>query len=437
MEHWREFEVNSQGHLMIDNIDAVELAKEYGTPLYVMEENKIRQICRGYTKTLQESGMDGMVLYASKAFLTTAMCKIIESEGMGLDVVSAGELYTALHANFPTEKLYLHGNNKTEKELTMAVEAGLGAIVIDGLPEMDKIQALAQKAGKIQRVLLRIKPGIDAHTHDYIKTAKVDSKFGFGLKDGTADDAVKKLMSLSNLELAGLHCHIGSQIFETQPFADAVDILLDYACKIMEDYRCSISEINVGGGYGIHYLKEDDPLLPQQYAEVILKKIREGCVQRGIGKMRVVIEPGRSVVGEAGTTLYTIGTIKEIPGIRTYVSVDGGMTDNPRPALYQAKYTAAIINKANKEADACVSIAGRCCESGDMLIWDIKLPKAEPGDILAVFSTGAYNYSMASNYNKVPHAAVVLVKDGKSDLIVRRQTLQQLVQNDEIPSWLI
>lgn len=437
MQHWEELKVNEKGHLVIDGMDACDLAAKYKTPLYVMEEKKIRQVCRGFKQTFADMDAEGDVLFAAKAFLTTAMCKIIQSEGLGMDLVSEGEAYTAFHAGFPMERTYFHGNNKTPEGLRMVMEWGVGTIVVDGLPEIDMIDRYAKELNKRQRVIVRVKPGVEAHTHDYIKTGVTDCKFGFGVFDNTAMEAAEQLLSAANIDLVGLHCHIGSQIFELEPFEDTVGIMTDFVLALERKFGCKLNEINFGGGFGIHYVAGDKPLAPEEYVKVIIRAMQAQCEQKGIGKMRVVIEPGRSVVGEAGTTLYTIGTIKDIPDVRKYVSVDGGMTDNPRPALYQAKYTAVVANKANVPATDRVSVAGRCCESGDMLIWDALLAPAEPGDILAIFSTGAYNYSMASNYNKIPHAAVVLVNGDRSDLMVERQTLSQLAQNDRVPEWLL
>lgn len=436
MNEYKKLEVNEKGHLVLGGCDAVELAKKFGTPLYVMEEQVIRDVCQGYMKTLKESSLDGTILFASKAFMTTAMCKIIQSEGLGLDVVSGGELYTALQAGFPTEKIYMHGNNKTNAELKMAIDAKIGRIVLDSFEEIDIVNELAGQRGRKVPVSVRVKPGVEAHTHEYIKTGNMDSKFGFGIIDGEAIKAIEKILACENLALVGLHCHIGSQIFELQAFQDAVDIMTDFAGEIDEKMQYRIGEINFGGGYGIHYVKGDAPLPPSEYVKTIIAEMEKNIQQKGLWKMEIAMEPGRSIVGEAGTTLYEVGTIKEVPGIRKYVSVDGGMTDNIRPALYQAEYSAVVANKMDKPEEDLVSIAGSRCESGDMLIRDITLPTMERGDILAVLSTGAYGFSMASNYNKVPLGAVVLVKDGNAQLMVKRQTYDQLIENDVIPDWL-
>lgn len=436
MEHWAKLDVNKDGHLMLGGCDALELAKEFGTPLYVMEEDVIRGVCREYVRTVKTYKGGAKVLYAGKAFMTTAICRIVESEGLGLDVVSEGEIRTAMNAGFDMSKAYLHGNNKTPRDLNIALESGVGRIVIDSFAEIKLLSRIAKEHGKVQDVSVRIKPGIEAHTHDYIKTGQVDSKFGFGAADGQGMEAVKKILAEPSLNLIGLHCHIGSQIFELQPYRDAVNVMLSFLKSVRDETGFLLNEINFGGGYGIHYLKEDKPYKPSEYIEAMIEELNRVCAEKDIPLPVFVIEPGRSIVGEAGTTLYTVGDIKHIPNIRTYVSVDGGMADNPRPALYQAKYTCALAGKMNKPDSTVVSIAGRTCESGDMLIWNATLPEAEAGDIMAVFSTGAYNYSMASNYNMLPHPAVVLVKNGKAELMTARQTYEDLIKNDRIPSWL-
>ena len=436
MEHWGSLRVNEKGHLMLGGCDALELAKQFGTPLYVMEEDTIRKVCKGYTQAIGAYLGGGKALFAGKAFLNTAMCKIVESEGLGLDVVSGGELYVAINAGFDLANVYLHGNNKTPQDLRMAVEAGIGRIVIDSANEIKLLAKIAEELNVVQDVSIRIKPGIEAHTHEYIKTGQVDSKFGFGIGDGQGMQAVKDILAQPSLNLVGMHCHIGSQIFELQPFRDAVDVMLNYMLLVKEETGFMFSEINFGGGYGIHYTKEDEPLRPDEYVKTMLDELTKRCGEKQMDPPFFVIEPGRSIVGEAGTTLYTVGDIKTIPDIRTYVSVDGSMADNPRPALYQAEYTCMLAGKMNEPDEMVVSIAGRTCESGDMLIWNAALPKVEAGDVLAVFSTGAYNYSMASNYNKLPHPAVVLVKDGKAELMVKRQSCDDLIKNDVIPSWL-
>jgi diaminopimelate decarboxylase len=436
MEHWADPDIDTNGHLRLGGCDATWLAQRFGTPLYVMEEDVIRGVCREYMKAVSGYKGGAKVLYAGKAFMTTAICALIGSEGLGLDVVSAGEMHTAINAGFDLKKAYLHGNNKTPEDLDLALEAGIGRVVIDSFAEIKLLSKTAKEHGKVQDVSVRIKPGIEAHTHEYIKTGQLDSKFGFGAADGQGLEAVKEILAEPSLNLIGIHCHIGSQIFELQPYRDAVKVMLGFLKNVKLETGFLLTEINMGGGYGIHYLKDDKPFKPGEYVRAMLEETENVCAKENLPLPVFAIEPGRSIVGEAGTTLYTVGDIKHIPGIRTYVSVDGGMADNPRPALYQAQYACALAGKMNTPDSTIVSIAGRTCESGDMLIWNTALPGAEAGDIMAVFSTGAYNYSMASNYNMLPHPAVVLVKDGKAELMAARQSYKDLIRNDKVPGWL-
>jgi len=423
--------VNDQNHLEISGCDAVELVKEFGTPLYVMDENLIRENCRSYLSSIRSLHEDSEVIYAGKAFLTMEMCRIIDEEGLCLDVVSGGELYAAMKAHFPASKIYFHGNNKSYDELKMAVEYGVGRIVVDNFYELELLRDLTAKyPSKKINILLRLTPGIEAHTHDYIKTGQLDSKFGFGIENEQASLAVEAALSIKGLTLVGFHCHIGSQIFEKEPFKDAAHIMVKFAKAVYEKFGFVTREIDFGGGFGVRYIETDSPLPVKDYIEALVSSVKECCQVYGLPLPKISIEPGRAIVGEAGTTLYTVGAIKDIPGIRKYVSVDGGMSDNIRPALYGAKYTAVIANKASNPNEETVSIAGKCCESGDMLIWDIDLPKIEAGDILAVFCTGAYHYSMASNYNMTPKPAVVFVKDNTARLVVRRQTYEDLIRNE-------
>lgn len=428
--------VNQQGHLEIGGCDTIELAREFGTPLYIMDEAHIRDICRQYHSSFVKGMENSEVIYASKAFLTLAMCRIIEEERLGLDVVSGGELYTALQANFPAARIYFHGNNKSREELTMAINAGVGRIVIDNFYEMGILNDLAQELNQQVSVLLRITPGIEAHTHEYIQTGQIDSKFGFTLVDGTADRALDLAFSYSNLVVKGIHAHIGSQIFELDSFRHEVQIMVKYMADIHVRTNYLLQELNLGGGFGIYYASGDEPAKISDYAKTVQGALEEACRSQDFPRPKIIVEPGRSIVGTAGTTLYTIGSIKEIPGIRKYVAVDGGMTDNPRPSLYQARYEAVLANRSNEATTESVSITGKCCESGDMLIWDIDLPKVESGDLLAVSSTGAYNYSMSSNYNRLARPGVVLVKEGYADIIVKRETHSDLLRNDVLPERL-
>ena len=425
--------INERGHLEIGGCDTVELARTYGTPLYVMDEALIRERCRAYMNAFRGTGLKFQVAYASKAFCTMAMCRLAAEEGLSLDVVSDGELYTALKAGYPPERIHFHGNNKTPAELEMALDAGIGCFVVDNFTELKMLNAMAGEKGKKAKILLRITPGVAAHTHDYISTGQTDSKFGFDLESGAAYDAAKQAIECEHLELLGLHSHIGSQIFEVEGFRMAVEKAANFAADLRDQLGILLSVINVGGGFGIRYKEGDTPLPVERYVEAIAGAVKETFSMRDYPLPEVWIEPGRSIVGEAGTTLYTVGTFKEIPGVRKYIAVDGGMTDNPRPALYQSEYEAMLANRANEPAEEIVSIAGKACESGDMLIWDLHLPKARHGDILAVSCTGAYNYSMASNYNRIPRPAVVFVKDGKADLVVQRETYEHLVSLDLIP----
>lgn len=424
-------DVNKQGHLTIGGCDTIELAKKFGTPLYVMDETKIRNICQLYRESFEHCYHGkGMAVYASKAFNCKEICRIIADEKMGLDVVSGGELYTALSAGFPPERIHFHGNNKTHKEIEMALDANIGHFIADNITELETIQSLARQKNKTAHVSLRIKPGIDAHTHQFIRTGQIDSKFGFALETGEAMAAVKLASTFDHIDLKGLHCHIGSQIFDIDPFVLAAEVLLGFIRQIRDETGIKIKELNLGGGFGIKYTEDDHPVPYNQYMEKVSQAVIQKCKELDLDVPYIFIEPGRSVVGEAGITLYQIGAIKEIPNIRTYVSIDGGMTDNPRYALYQSAYTAVVANKANLPATHTVTIAGKCCESGDLIQENTKIQTAEVGDILAVLSTGAYNYSMSSNYNRIPRPAVVMVKDGQARLIVKRESYEDLVRND-------
>lgn len=423
--------VNEYGHLTIGGVDTVALAAKYGTPLYVMDEDAIRANCRALKNSLEAHYANhGMVLYASKAFCCKQIYRIIAQEGLGADVVSGGELYTALEAGFPAERIYFHGNNKTAQELSMALKAGVGRIVVDNIAELELLSALAKAAGRDANILFRIKPGIDAHTHNFVRTGQIDSKFGFALETGEAMEAVARALSLPGISLMGIHCHIGSQIFDIDPFCHAAEVMLDFAQQIRETHGYTVKELNLGGGFGIRYVEEDDPKALESYMEAVSKIVTARCEKHGLPVPFVCIEPGRSIVGDTGITLYTVGSVKTIPGCRTYVSVDGGMTDNPRYALYQSAYEAIVANKAAQPKDFTATIAGRCCESGDLIQEHTSIQTPAVGDILAVLSTGAYNYSMASNYNRVPRPPVVMVHGGTDSVAVRRESYADLVRND-------
>lgn len=419
-----------ENQLIIGGAKTSELVKEYGTPLYVFDEDLIREYCRDYRKYFKCDENNNRVTYAGKAFLNIQMCKLLEEENMYLDVVSGGELYTAHKAGFPLKRVVFHGNNKTLDEIEMGVKLGVGKFVVDNCYEMEELNKISKAYGKVQDIYLRITPGIEAHTHDYIKTGQIDSKFGFAPVDNIIEDAVEKAIKLENINLVGLHCHIGSQIFELEPYKDAVEVMLNLIKNIEENLGYLIKEVDFGGGFGIYYSKGDKPRTTKEYCETIIDKVDEVCTRTGQNRPLLSIEPGRSIVANAGTTLYTIGAIKDIPNIRKYVSVNGGMTDNIRPALYQAEYECCIANKMNADSEEVVRIAGKCCESGDILLENASLPIIESGDILAIATTGAYGYSMASNYNKIPKPAVVFVKDGKSRLVCRRESYEDVIKNE-------
>ena len=432
--------IDQNGHVEIGGCDAVELAKKFGTPLYVMDEKYIRDMCRVYRDTIEKKyGGNGLVLYASKAFSCMAVYKIAQQENIGVDVVSGGELYTAVKAGFPADKIYMHGNNKLRSELEYALECGVGTIVVDAYSELDMLDGLAEKCGKKQDILLRVNPGVEAHTHHFIQTAKTDSKFGFSLSDGTAEKITEYALGKKNLRLRGYHCHIGSQIFEKQSFRLAADKMMAFMSGMKQKFGFVADKLNLGGGYGIWYTDEDAKISSAQYAlylDAVVDEIKAKAKEYSLDEPYLLIEPGRSIVGEAGVTLYTVGAIKEIPGVKKYVAVDGGMFENPRYALYQAKYTAVLANRMNDKADDVVTVAGKCCESGDIVCANVPLPKAKTGDILAVLSTGAYNYSMASNYNRNPIPPVVLAGEGHADYIVKPQTFEDIVRNDVVPERL-
>jgi diaminopimelate decarboxylase len=418
--------------LTIGGISAENLVKEYGSPLYVFDEALMREYCTDYRKYFKCEENNNRVAFAGKAFLNVQMCKLLKEEKMCLDVVSGGELYTAHKAGFPLERVMFHGNNKTLDEIEFGVKLGVGNFVVDNYYEMEALNDLAKQYNKTQSIYLRITPGIEAHTHDYIKTGQIDSKFGFAPVGTVIEDAIKKAISLKNINLAGIHCHIGSQIFDLEPYEDAVEIMLELIRTTKENLGYSIKEIDFGGGFGIYYTSQDEPRTTEEYCCTIINKVDEVCNRTGQERPILTIEPGRSIVANAGTTLYTIGAVKEIPSVRKYVSVDGGMTDNIRPALYNAEYECAIANRMESETEETVTIAGKCCESGDILLEHVKLPEIKSGDILAIATTGAYGYSMSSNYNRIPKPAVVMVKDNQARLVCRRETYEDILKNDVI-----
>ncbi len=425
------YDVNAQGNLTIGGVDTTELAAEYGTPLYVMDEDLIRNNLRRFHESFKKYyDGKGEVHFASKAFCCLEMCRLVASEGDGLDAVSIGELYTAVKAGFPMEKVGFHGNNKTDEELRFAIEHGVGHIIVDNLSELSRLEKIAKDMGVKARIMFRLKPGIDAHTHKAVMTGQIDSKFGFAIETGEAFDAVKEALSCENIELSGLHCHIGSQIFDIEPFEEAARVMLRFIADVKNKLGFEIKELNLGGGFGIKYLEEHDPVPFEVYMERVSTVVSEECEKLGIIKPFIFIEPGRSIVASAGITLYAAGSRKEIPDTRTYIIVDGSMADNPRYILYESEYEAVVANKASQPRDERVTIAGRCCESGDLIGENMPLQHAEAGDIIAVLATGAYNYSMSSNYNRLQKPAVVFVKDGKSRVVVKRESLDDIISND-------
>ena len=419
------------GELILGGVGVKTLAAQYGTPLYVMDENVIRSNMRAFKSSMDKYyGGKGLVCYASKAFSCKEIYRIAKEEGIGADVVSIGEMYTAKSVGFPMDQVCFHGNNKTRRELEAALDWGVTRIVVDNLTELHTLSALAKEKGIIAEILLRIKPGIDAHTHNFIRTGQIDSKFGLALETGEAMEGVKEALAAESVTLRGLHCHIGSQIFSVDPFVHAAEVMMGFLGQIKAETGVELPELNLGGGFGILYTDEDEPVPFGDYMEPVSRAVKASAEKLGLSQPFVLIEPGRSIVGEAGTTLYTVGSVKEIPDIRTYVSVDGGLGDNPRYILYQAKYDMILANRVNEPATETVTVAGRCCESGDLLGENVPLAPAKPGDLLAVFATGAYNYSMASRYNRVGIPPVVMVKDGTSRVIVRGESLEDLVRND-------
>lgn len=417
-------------NFIFSKCDTVELAEKYGTPLYIMSEDYIRDRCKEIRKDFIDKYPKTRAVYASKAFLTKEMARIIKHEGIGMDVVSGGELYTAMQVGFPMEKIIFHGNNKTIDELELAIENNVGRIVVDNLEEIDLIEEIGKKHNKVVQILFRISPGIDSQTHKYIQTGQADSKFGIPLDESAINTGLDKVLSMEFVELLGFHFHIGSQISDNKNHIKSVKVMIELMKKAKDEYGFITRELNTGGGYGIHYIEGEERKPLTYFTDPIMKEIEESCKAYDLDRPLVIIEPGRWIVGEAGITLYTIGTIKEIPGIRTYVSIDGGMPDNPRPSLYEAQYDGIIANKVDEHKEDIVTIAGKCCESGDILIWDLKVPKVERGDILAILSTGAYNYSMSSNYNRIPRPAVVMLNKGEDRLIVKRETYEDLLRNE-------
>lgn len=423
--------INNDNHLTVGGCDTVKLAKEFGTPLYVLDEDLFRKNCRVYKDAIDKYyNGNGLVLYANKALCTVHTCRAAAEEGLGADVVSGGELYTAIKAGFPMEKIYFHGNNKTDDELRMAVENGVGHIIVDNMYELERLNEIAGEFGIVQDIMFRIKPGVDAHTHSFIQTGQIDSKFGVALENGEAFEIYEAAHNMSNVNPDGLHCHIGSQIFDVEPFCKAAEVMMNFAGDLKDKLGLEIKKLNLGGGYGIRYTESDDPVPYDEYIKYVSEVVKKTAEERDLDIPFILMEPGRSISAPAGITLYTVGGIKNIKNVRKYISVDGGMADNPRYIMYGSEYSAVIANKAGDERDDHVTVAGKCCESGDLLLKDTMLQTAESGDILAVLATGAYNYSMASNYNRIPRPAIVAVSNGEAKIIVKRETYEDIIKND-------
>ena len=423
--------VNEKGHLTFAGFDTVSLAEKYGTPLYLMDENKIRERVRTYKNAMEKYFPEGsMPEFASKAFSCKQIYRIMAEEGIDIDVVSAGEIFTASSAGFPMERAFFHGNSKTDEEIRFAMEKGVGFFVADNEEELKAINEIAGKMGKKQRILLRVSPGIDPHTHKKISTGSTESKFGVAIETGQAKGFVKLAASLENIELRGYHCHIGSQIFDSEPFASALEIMLEFIMEMKELFDFEPEILNIGGGFGVRYIEEEPEIDYDEKIKEVSVVLNKQCEELGLTVPKIHMEPGRSLVADAGMTLYTVTNVKEVKGYKNYVSIDGGMTDNPRYTLYESPYTVILASRANDKKDFVATISGRCCESGDLIQEDVKITKPLKDEILAVLITGAYNYSMASNYNRVPRPPVVMLKDGEDYIAVKRETLADIIALD-------
>lgn len=418
-------------HLLFAGQDTSALAQLYGTPLYLMDEDRIRERCRTYLDAVDAAFEKGYVLYASKAACFLQMLRIMREEGMCLDVVSSGEVYTALRAGFPMERVFFHSSNKTDADISFAIESGVGYFIVDNLEELEAIDRIAGKAGKVSRVLLRLTPGIDPHTFAAVATGTVDSKFGFGIETGQAKEAARLALGTKNLQLIGFHCHVGSQVFDSTVFFRCADVMLDFISDFWIETGYFPRQLNLGGGYGVRYTADQPKIDIRKNILSVGSYIREACTLRGIPVPEVGFEPGRSIVADAGLTLYTVGMVKRIPGIINYVSVDGGMADNIRYALYGAPYTVLPANRMNEPRTMSATVVGRCCESDDVIQPNVSLPGSiQRGDLIAVCATGAYNYSMASNYNRLPRPPVIMLKEGSSYVAVAGESFEDLVRND-------
>jgi diaminopimelate decarboxylase len=427
--------VNENGHLTIGGVDSVELAREFGTPLYVLDEALVRGTCREYVEAFGGRYPDVEIAFAGKALLCQAVCRIVQQEGLSLDVASRGELHTALTAGFPPDRVHLHGNCKKVEDLTMALDSGVNRIVVDSLPELEALARVAEQRGECADILIRVAPGIKTQTHTFIQTGQEDSKFGLAIASNAAMTAARMAVESDSLRLHGMHCHIGSQLFGLDSYRRAIEVMMAFAAEVQSETGCVFGELNVGGGLGIQYTHEDAPPSVGELAEVIAEAVVDEAKRHQLPQPRLLVEPGRSIVGPAGTTLYTVVVVKEIPGVRTYVSVDGGLSDNPRPCMYDAEYEAVVANKADREASMNVRVSGAHCET-DTLIAEATIQPVEAGDVLAVLATGAYNYSMASNYNRFCRPAMVTVFDGQAEIIVEREELDDLIRHDRVPPRL-
>lgn len=423
--------VNSRGHLTFAGYDTVELAEKYGTPLFLMDENKIRQHVRSYKTSMAKYMPEGSgPEFASKAFSCKQIYRIMAEEGIDIDTVSCGEIYTAVSAGFPMEHCFFHGNNKTDSDLQFAIDNKVGHIVVDNEDELFALDKIAGENGICQKILLRVTPGIDTHTHVKISTGAVDSKFGVAIGTGQAKALVEKILSLKNVELLGFHCHIGSQIFESEPFITASELMFDFIAQTQRDFGFETRMLNLGGGFGVRYIESQPEIDYSEKIREVASVLDRQCARYGIKVPKILMEPGRSLVADAGMTLYTIGSVKEITGFKNYVSIDGGMTDNPRYTLYESPYTVVLASRANDTADFTATIAGRCCESGDLIQENVSLPKPHRGEILAVLTTGAYNYSMASHYNRLPKPPVVMLNDKGDYVAIKRETFEDVCKLD-------
>lgn len=422
---------DERGHLLFAGRDTVALAEKYGTPLFLIDDGRVRERCREYKLAMKKYfGESSYPLYASKALSFKEIYRIMAEEGMGTDIVSSGELFTAVSAGFPMERAFFHGNNKTDFDIEYAIQNGIGYFIVDGIEELERIDEYAGRAGIRQRILLRITPGIDPHTHKKISTGGVDSKFGSAIETGLAANITKAALSALNIELVGFHCHIGSQIFDIEPYTTAVDIMIAFLADMRDKYGFEAKILNLGGGFGVRYVESDPEIDITENIKNISGHIRAKCAEYEVKMPQILLEPGRSIVADAGITLYTVGSVKEIPGFKNYVSIDGGMTDNPRYTLYQSSYTVLAANKIGEPADFACTVGGRCCESGDLIQENVRIPKPKRGDVLAVLVTGAYNYSMASNYNRVGRPPVVVIRGGEDILAVRRERFEDIVACD-------